>query len=341
MIFRFMHPEIFLLLLIIPLLVAAWIFFRLPASRIRYSRTRVWTSIPGAVSRSPIWVPRIMRCLVLICLVCAAARPQSGEQKEVVYSEGVDIAIALDISGSMRALDFQPKNRLEVAKQVIHDFISKREHDLIGLVLFGSESFTLCPLTLDHDLLLEFLKQARIGMVEEQTAIGKAVANAVNRLRMSSTARQNRGVNHESGKSQLIILCTDGVNNVQSKIDPITAAKAAAALNIRIYTIGVGTNGLVDFPDPRFSGRTVRAPVELDEETLKQIADITGGQYFQAMNSAALIKIFDIIDKMEKVEIESFKYTRYTEQFMWPLFCAVILLMLEVLLSQTVYRRFP
>ncbi|MBN1357038.1 VWA domain-containing protein [bacterium] len=341
--FRLMHPEMLLLLLLIPVLLGGWIFLKLPLARIRYPRIDVWKTIPGAVSKRPVWIPRILRLTALIFLIFSAARPQSGESREVVFSEGVDIAIALDISGSMRALDFQPQNRLEVAKQVIRGFIEKREHDRIGLVLFGSESFTLCPLTLDHDLLLEFLDQARIGMVQEQTAIGKAIANAVNRLRVSETTRPaGAGPSSDTReKSQLVIMCTDGVNNVQSKIDPITAAKAAAALGIKIHTIGVGTKGLVDMPDPRFPGRTVRVQVDLDEDTLREIADITGGQYFHAMNPKALIKIFEIIDRMEKMDIDSFKYTRYTEQFVWPLLAAGFLLILEIVLRQTVYRRFP
>jgi Ca-activated chloride channel homolog len=345
MTFRFMYPEILLMLVTIPVLVAGWLFARAPVARIRFSYTAIWKTIPGAVSVRPVWIPRILRILGLFLLIIAAARPQSGEHEEVIKSKGVDIVIALDISGSMRALDFQPDNRLEVAKRVMQNFIGKRENDRIGLVLFGSESFTLCPLTLDHDLLLEFLSQAQIGMVEEQTAIGKAIANAVNRLRITSDQDENKTVpekgNEKLSESQIVILVTDGVNNINSKMDPITAAKAAAAMGIKIYTIGVGTNGYVDFPHPRFPNHTVKVQVELDEGTLKEIAKLTGGQYFQAVNSEALQKIFDIIDNLEKIEIESLKYTRYSELFIYPLVMAFLILCSEIILRQTRYRRFP
>ncbi len=338
MIFRFMYPEMLFMLLVIPVLVAGRLLNHIPVSKMKYSDNSIWKSIPGAVSSRPIVVPMIIRMLVLALVIIAAARPQSGEHEESIKSKGVDIVIALDISGSMRALDFQPSNRLEVAKKVMHDFIEKRKHDRIGLVLFGSESFTLCPLTLDHDLLQAFLAQAQIGMVKEQTAIGKAIANAVNRLRISGGVKDKKS---DRAKSQIVILVTDGVNNVQSKMDPVTAAKAAAALGIKIYTIGVGTNGFVYFPDPRFPNRKFRAQVELDEATLKEIAHLTGGQYFHAVNSQALQKIFNIIDKLEKVEIESLKYTRYNELYFYPLLLAFCLLIVEILLRQTIYRRFP
>ncbi len=346
MITRFANPEIFLMCLIIPVILLGPRFLRLPRAAIRFSAGAIWDSIPGAVSWKPVWVPRLIRILAITVLIVATARPQSGEDREVIYSEGVDIVVALDISGSMRALDFQPENRLEVAKSVIADFIQKREHDRIGLVLFGTESFTLCPITLDYDLLLEFLKQAQIGMVEEKTAVGKAIANAINRLRVSEEERLRRfkeraGQKDKKAKNQVIILVTDGVNNVSSRMDPITAAKAAEALGIKIYTIGVGTNGMAPFPHPRFRNRVRQVQVELDEETLREIASITGGQYFPARNTQSLVRIFELIDELEKVDIESFKYTRYTELYMVPLMMGLLLLILEVILRQTLYRRFP
>ena len=336
---RFLYPELFLLLLLVPVFLWVWVMEKQPFARFRYSMVSVIKTIDGAVSMRPVWIPRILRLVSIILVVLAAARPQEAIHNDIIKSRGVDIILALDISGSMRALDFQPKNRLEMAKLIMSDFIDKREHDRIGLVLFGSESFTLCPLTLDHDLLKEFLSMARIGMVEEQTAIGKAIANGVNRLRIDHG--DNDESNADRAKSQILILCTDGVNNVSSKMDPITAAKAAGALGIKIYTIGVGTNGYVDFPDPRFRGRTVKLKVELDEDTLKDVAKLTDGQYFHALNTEALQTIFEIIDKMETVEVESIRYTRYNELFAYFLIPAFIVLLIEVILRQSIYRRIP
>ena len=220
-------------------------------ARLRYSQTHLLSLLSKASAFQPIWIPRILRLVAISLIIFAAARPQQGHHEEIIKSNGIDIILALDISGSMRALDFKPSNRLEVAKDVMKQFIEKREHDRIGLVLFGSQSFTLCPLTLDHDLLLEFLDQAQIGMVEEQTAIGKAVANAVNRLRVNDEPSASKA-NNES-KGQIVILCTDGVNNVNSQMDPITQLpRQQTVWESKFITIGVGTNGYVDFPDPRF-----------------------------------------------------------------------------------------
>lgn len=337
MIYRFASPELLILLLLIPVVIAAKFIVQPRCAGIRHSCANRFRSIPGVAVSRLWWMPSWIRIAAVLFFVLAAARPQAGRHEEVIYSEGVDIVIALDISGSMRALDFKPSNRLEVAKQVMAEFITKRETDRIGLVLFGSESFTLCPLTLDHDLVLEFLKQAQIGMVEEKTAIGKALANALNRLRTVQSEKHSES----KPQSQIVILVTDGVNTVKSAVDPLTAAKAASSLGIKVYTIGVGTNGLAEFPHPRIPGYSIQAPVELDEEMLKEIAASTGGQYFPARNSEALKRIFETIDQMEKVEIESLRYTRYRELFHFPLWLGIGLLMLEILLVQTRYRRIP
>ncbi len=337
MTYRFASPELLVLLLLVPVIIMA-LFIRRPSElRMRHSSADRFRSIPGVARSVWLWIPSYLRIGALICVILAAARPQQGQHEEVIYSEGIDAVIALDISGSMRALDFKPTNRLEVAKQVISDFISKRETDRIGLVLFGSESFTLCPLTLDHDLLLEFLKQAQIGMVEEKTAIGKALANAVNRLRTAG----EKGAVSAKPQSQIVILVTDGVNTVKAAVDPLTAAQAAASLGIKVYTIGVGTNGMAEFPHPRIPGYVVQAPVELDEDMLKQIAQTTGGQYFPARNSDSLKRIFETIDQLEKVQIESLKYERYRELFHYPLWVGLALLVLETVLAQTRFRRIP
>jgi len=345
MIFRFADPAALFFLLVIIIIIANWIFGCKKDLSVGFPLLEKLAEIPGAVSLKPIWIPRILRLLALALIVIAAARPQSGEEKEVIYSEGVDIVVALDISGSMKALDFQPENRLEVSKQVIDEFIDGRVNDRIGLVLFGSEAFTLCPLTLDHELLRAFLKQAEIGMGEKQTALGKAVNSAVNRLRVTSEKRKKRSSIQENkedvNESRIVILVTDGVNNIQSGLDPITAATAAESLGIRIYTIGVGTNGMAPFPDSRFPGHVVQAPVELDEDTLKEIASITGGQYFPARSPRALESIFNVINSMEKTKVESYKYTRYSELFYWPLLIGLLLLLMEFFLKHTIYRRFP
>lgn len=345
MIFRFADPAALIFLLAVPVMVGVWLIKKRPRMTIGYPTLRELKKIPGAVSSRPIWIPRIIRVAIIIILTLAAARPQSGEEREVIYSEGLDIAIALDISGSMRAMDFQPQNRLEVAKLVIGSFIEGRPNDRIGLVLFGSEAFTVCPLTLDHELLRIFLEQAQIGMVEEQTAIGKAISSALNRLRVEAESPrspvQPKGQTEPDSNNKVIILVTDGVNNVFTGMDPITAARAAQALGIKIYTIGVGTEGVAPVPHPRIPGLVVQSPVEIDEDSLREIASITGGQYFRARNAEALEKIFSIIDQMEKTRVESYKYTRYSELFWWPLLIAIILLSVEVILVHGIYRRFP
>ena len=339
MIFRFADPVLLWLLLGVAVLIWADLYRMIPQGRVRFSRLDVLRQIPGAVSDRSRWILSILRWLALCFIVVAAARPQSGSEKQILKSRGVDIVIALDISGSMRALDFQPSNRLEVAKNIITEFIEGRPTDRIGLVLFGSDAFTLCPLTLDHDLLVEFLKQAKIGMVEEKTAIGKAIATAVNRLRLSEHPDQL--LPEDRAKSQLVILLTDGVNTVTSRMDPLTAAKAAESFKIKINTIGIGKNGPVDFPHPNFPGRTVRAMVDFDEETLKSIAQTTGGDYFHALDTQALKRVFDTIDQMEKVEIESLSYTRYTELYGIFLVVGFIFLVIQKLLRDSVFRRLP
>jgi Ca-activated chloride channel homolog len=345
MTFRFADPAALLFLLVIPVVLYIWKVGKDKYINVSYPVIDTLVSIPGAISRYPLWIPRFLRVTVIVLLILTAARPQSGEVREIVYSEGIDIIVALDISGSMKALDFQPLNRLEVAKNVIASFIDARKHDRIGLVLFGGEAFTACPLTLDHQLLKTFLNQAQIGMVEERTAIGKAIATSLNRLRIRRDSQRNPlfvPVQHEDTKdNKVIILATDGVNNVFTDMDPLTAARAAQALNIRIYTIGIGSEGMAPFPHPRYPGRFIQIPADLDEETLREIASITGGDYFRAENRKGLETIFSIIDTMEKTEIESYTFIRYSERFFYPLICAVILFIAECVLKNTLYRRFP
>lgn len=272
----------------------------------------------------------ILRVLAVVLLVVAFARPRSGTEYEEVTSEGIDIMLCLDLSSSMQAEDFKPHNRLYVAKEEIKKFIERRVNDRIGLVVFARYSFTQCPLTTDYGVLLRFVDQVDFGLVEDGTAIGMAVANAVNRLRESEA------------ESKIIILLTDGDNN-RGEIDPLTAANLAATFGIKIYTIGAGKSGNVMFPyqDPIFGKRYVYQPTVIDEETLKEIAARTHGQYFRARSGEELEQIYAEIDKLEKTEIEIEEHVRYTELFQQFAFGGLALLVLEMLLAQTYFRKLP
>nr|MBN2276752.1 VWA domain-containing protein [candidate division Zixibacteria bacterium] len=272
----------------------------------------------------------ILRLLAVAALVIAFARPQSGTENREVSTEGIDIMLVLDVSGSMKAEDFKPQNRLYVAKEEIKKFVQKRTSDRIGLVVFSKSSFTQCPLTLDYGVLLTFLDQVRFGMIEDGTAIGMALANGVNRLRETPA------------KSKIIILLTDGVNN-SGQIDPLTAATIAKTMNVKIYTIGVGRPGNAMYPvdDPIFGKRYVYMPNEIDEKTLQEIADKTGGKYFRARSEKELEQIYDEIDKLEKTEIKVNEYVQYRELFSLFVFWGLGFLVLEMVLSQTVFRKIP
>lgn len=272
----------------------------------------------------------VLRVLALALLAVAFARPQAGTENREVSSEGIDIMLALDISGSMRAEDFKPHNRLYVAKEEIKKFVSKRISDRIGLVVFSATSFTQCPLTLDYGVLLTFLDQVKFGMVQDGTAIGMALANCVNRLRESTA------------KSKVIILLTDGINN-SGQIDPLTAAGIARTMGVKIYTIGVGKPGNAMYPvdDPIFGKRYVYLPNEIDEDVLREIAAKTGGKYFRARSEKELEAIYSEIDQLEKTKIKVSQYIQYKELFPPFVYLGLIFLVLEVLLGQTVFRKIP
>jgi Ca-activated chloride channel family protein len=263
-------------------------------------------------------------------LIVALARPLYGEREEVIVSEGIDIMLALDTSGSMRAEDFQPDNRLEVAKRVAKEFVEGRRGDRIGLVLFASAAYTQCPLTSDHSVLLRMLDEVDFGGIKDGTAVGSAIATAANRFREAGS------------KSRVLILLTDGRNNAGS-VDPITAAKLAHAVGVRIHTIAAG--GLEDAPypvdDPIFGRRYVRMPVQIDEETLKQVSQLTGGEYFRATDTGALEAIYQRIDQMEKTRIETKNYVDYSEFGAGLLPPALVLLVIEALLSLGPLRKLP
>lgn len=266
----------------------------------------------------------------LVLMICALARPQSVTAEREFQTSGVDIVIALDISGSMLAEDFKPENRMAVAKMEAANFIRGRQHDRIGLVVFARKAFTQCPLTLDYDVLTKLLSEVKIGMISDGTAVGMGIATAVNRLRDSKA------------KSKVIILITDGDSNA-GNIDPITAAELAKTFGIKIYTIGVGKGGLVPFPvnDPLFGKRYVQAPIEIDEMVLKRIADITGGKFFRARDPKGLADTYETINKLEKTEIKVKEFRTYDELFYYFLIPAILLLVIHSILSQTLFTKVP
>ena len=278
-------------------------------------------------------LPLALRCLSIMLLVIALARPQAGTTSTEVLTEGIDIMLCLDTSGSMQALDFiwqdEHQNRLQVVKRVVHDFIKGRNNDRIGMVVFGAEAFTQCPLTLDYGVLLSFLDRVEIGMAGDATAIGSALSVCVKRLKDLQS------------KSKVVIMLTDGRNNTGS-IDPETAAGMARTFGIKVYTVGVGTEGKVPFlVDTIIGKQAVYQRVDLDEAILKKVAGITGGTYFKATNTEALAEIYRQIDQMEKTTIETKEYTEYRELFHPFLLCGLAFLLLEVVLTNTRLRKIP
>lgn len=329
---RFAHPWALLALLAIQA-IAAWRWKRSAPATLRYSDTRLVRDLPVSWRARTRWLPLALRLLTLALLVVAVARPQASREREVVKGKGVDIVLALDMSGSMAALDFAPENRIEAAKTVIESFIEKRHYDRIGLVVFAREAFSQCPPTFDYDVLRQLLAQVDLAPemgLDDGTAIGMGLAQAVAMLQQSEAA------------SKLVILLTDGVNNA-GQIDPITAAQAAEALDIRVYTVGMGKPGMVPFPvnDSLFGKRTRTIPSEIDEETLQRIADTTGALFFRATDTDGLQRTYDEIDRMEKSKIEIEVFTRYRELCAWVLIPAFVLLIVEWVLRCTVYRTLP
>ncbi len=329
--FRFANPEFLLLLVFIPPVI--WWYFRRNrkmSGALRYSNIDLFKSIKKSSKQNYRHLLFAVRLLVLILLIICFARPQAGRTETEVITEGIDIILAVDVSSSMLAEDFQPKNRLQAVKLVAGDFIKGRRNDRIGLVVFSGQSFTQCPLTLDYGILLRFLDEIKIGMIEDGTAIGMAIATCVNRLRSSSA------------ESKVVILLTDGRNN-RGELDPVTAAKIAQTFDIRIYTIGAGKKGYAMYPidDPVFGKHYRRMPVQIDEDLLKKVADITQGKYFRATDESSLEAIYNEISEMEKTKIEVKEYTRYRELFVHYLLIALALLVLEILLSHTWLRKIP
>ena len=305
-----------------------WFKGRKKQPSITYSSLSIFRNIAFSWRERFRHIPFILRALAVALLVIALARPQNFSSGENIYTEGIDIAMVLDISGSMLAEDLKP-NRIEAAKNVIKDFIEGRTSDRIGLVIFARDSFTQCPLTIDYSVLLNLLSQVKSGMIEDGTAIGNAIANGVNRLKDSKS------------KSKIIILLTDGVNN-SGEVDPVFAAQIAKTYGIRIYTIGVGTKGQAPYPvQTPFGTRYQMIPVEIDESVLQQISNITGGEYFRATDNKTLKAIYDKIDKLEKSKVEITSYRNAKELFYPWLGAGLFLLILEIGLSKSVFRRLP
>jgi Ca-activated chloride channel family protein len=327
-------PYLLLLLLVLPLL--AWLKGRRrhPAAVV-YSSVQLVRGITGVRrSRAGVILVRL-RWISLACFIVALAQPRIGEGETRITASGVDIVVALDRSSSMSAEDFElggkPVDRLTIAKDVLRRFVEKRSNDRIGLVAFAMNAYLAAPLTLDHDFLLQNLDRLEIATRgEDGTAIGSALASALNRLRELPSV------------SKIVILMTDGQNNA-GKVPPLTAAEAAEALGVKVYTIGVGTRGLARVPyvDDWGTRRYVQQQVNIDEETLTEIAERTGGQYYRADRTETLVSIYDEIDRFEKTEVEVEHYERYRELFPWVVLAGLVVLLMEIILSHTVWRRLP
>ncbi len=329
----FAQPWLLLLLLAVPL-VALMQGGKGAAPAVVFSSLRPLQAL-GKARRSHMggWLTSLL-LLALALLIVALARPRQGKTISQVQASGIDIMLALDVSGSMQAEDFtiggERANRLEVVKQVTQKFIEGRPNDRIGIVCFAGRPYLVSPLTLDHGWLLQNLERVRIGLVEDGTAIGSAIASSANRLK------------EKEAKSRILVLLTDGDNNA-GKVPPLTAAEAAKAIGIKVYTICAGTRGYAPMPVQDMLGRKIyrNVKVDVDEETLKKIAELTNAKYYRATDTKTLTQIFEQIDKLEKSTVELNQYTQYRELFPWFLVAGFGVLALQTLLAQTVGRKLP
>ncbi|MBE7552926.1 MAG: VWA domain-containing protein [Anaerolineales bacterium] len=313
-----------LLLALLPLVARS----RQQPATLQYSDIRLTAQLGPSLRQRGRFILPVLRFLGLALLIIALARPQAGSAREIITGEGIDIAIVLDISGSMAALDFEP-NRLGAAKRVISDFIQQRKYDRIGLVIFASEAFSQVPPTLDYKVLERVLEDTQVSWdigLDSGTAIGLGLANGANMLRDSQA------------DNRVIVLLTDGANN-SGQVDPLTAAQIAQALDIKVYTIGAARPGPAALPFP--DGRVEYRDSEIDEETLRKIADITGGLYFRAEDGEGLQQIYNTINKLERSQVEVRTFTRYRELAVWFILPAALLLTLEILLRRTLFRTIP
>lgn len=328
--FSFQQPWFFLLLLLLPL--AVWLRNRRGKAQeasVTLPTLEVAAGLKSWKADFQKLLP-VLRGLAFVALVAALARPQLTLKEENIKADGIDIFLSIDLSSSMLAQDFQP-DRLEVCKRVAAEFVEKRLYDRLGLVVFSGEAFTQCPLTTDHRVVVDFIEQLRCGILEDGTAIGMGLATAVNRIKDSPS------------KSKVVILLTDGVNNA-GYVKPITAAEIAKQFGVKVYTIGVGQEGTAISPISRRSDGSFvmgMARVEIDEDLLRQISKMTGGQYFRATTARSLEKIYDEIDRMEKTEIDVTTVKRYSEEFYRFVWLALIFVLLEILLRYTVLKSIP
>lgn len=323
----FANPHfLYLLLLLIPLI--GWYIYKLKNTQASFglSTTAQFLKIPPTWKVYMRHFPFVLRILALSALIMVLSRPQSINSTDTSKTEGIDIILALDISTSMLAEDFQP-NRLVASKQLASEFVNDRPNDKIGLVIFAGESFTQCPLTTDHKVLLRLINEVNFNMINDGTAIGLGLANAVNRLKDSDS------------KSRVIILLTDGSNNM-GQIAPLTAASLAAQYGIRVYTIGVGSRGISTLTIPG-SNQKIKVTADIDERVLTEIASLTGGQYFRATNNTSLKEIYNEIDEMEKRHISVNTVTRRKELYFPFALFALCLVGFELIIRRTVFRSIP
>ena len=323
---EFANPEYLYFLFIIPLMIFWYVLRR----KRQYPSMSISTI--EQFKKSPVTLRTrlrhslfVFRCIAIIFMIIAVARPQSSSSRETINTEGIDIILSVDVSTSMDAEDLKP-DRITAAKKAAKQFIEKRTNDRIGLVPFAAEAFTQCPITIDHEVLISLLEKVETGKLEDGTAIGDGLATSVNRIKDSDS------------KSKVIILLTDGRNN-RGNISPQTAAELARTFDIRVYTVAVGTKGQAPITvDTPFGKRKVMMEVEIDEEVLQKIADITGGKYFRATNNESLEKIYDEIDEMEKTKIDVAIFSKKTERFLPFVLIAGLFLILELLMKYTIFR---
>ena len=319
---------LFLLLLLIPYIIWYCMKRHKNEASLQIADTSVYATVPKSYKNYLIHLPFALRILTLVLIIIVLARPQTTNSWQSSEIEGIDIMLAIDVSTSMLAEDLKP-NRLEAAKEVAAEFVNGRPNDNIGITLFAGESFTQCPLTVDHAVLLNFIHGTRCGLIEDGTAVGMGIANAVSRLKESKA------------KSKVVILLTDGTNN-RGDISPLTAAEIAKSFGIRVYTIGVGTNGEAPYPYP--VGGTVQyvnMKVEIDEKTLAQIASTTEGNYFRATSNSKLKEVYEEIDKLEKTKLNVKEFSKREEVYRSFALVAFCCFLLELLLRNTILRKIP